>query len=118
MFKSKILESWICHQDFTEICEEFDSKKYMDIQRLYVLPYFSKHFGYDDINSFITKDNAMATQVMALFKEVVISMFGKDKQNRPNSSELDSPRWSENNMKSLANDIIHSIKERLAVPSV
>ena len=115
MFKNKILESWECHQDFVGLCEEFDSRKYMDIQRMYILPYFARHFGHSDLNTFITKDNSTATKIMSLFKQAVISMFGHDKQNRPNSSESDSPRWSVNNMESLARDIIQSIKEKLSV---
>lgn len=119
MFKKLIIENMICHQDFSDFCEDYDAKNYMGIQRLFVLPYFTKHFGYDDLNEFLTKDQSTAVQVMAAFKEVVVNMFGEGAKG-PNSEISDDPRWDLGTpeAKELAHEIIENIKSKIAASSV
>lgn len=116
MFKQKIVESWLSHYDYSDLCEEFDSRNYNNLQRLYVLPYFTKQYGHDSLNDFMVSDQSLVIKIMALFKDVVIEMFGADDEDRPNSSVEDNEAWSPENQENLAKHIIAKIKEKLPAP--
>lgn len=115
MFERIILESFICHQDFTEFFEDYNTKNYVDMQRLFILPKMAKMYGYETLHDFLHNDMDTVQFIMKTYKEIVIEMFGKDESGNPNSDITDNIGWDMESQEAqnLGDDIISRIKNKL-----